>query len=73
MAEQAEKTKTKRHSKSERTHLRRLKQAGRKPGGAMALQMAKVKAAGEASKNKKEKATSPAPLPGSPPEGKQNE
>ncbi len=55
MAEEVKRTKTKRASKSERTHLRRLKQAGRKPGGAMALQMAKVKAAGEASKDKREK------------------
>jgi hypothetical protein len=75
MAEQTKKTKTKRASKSERTHQRRLKQAGRKPGGAMALQMAKVKAAGEASKKEKEKekATSSATAPGSLPEGKPNE
>ena len=59
------KTKKKRLSKSERTHQRRLKQAGRKPGGAMALQMAKVKAAGETSK--KEKAARTAPLPDSVP------
>jgi len=63
-------TKPKRLSKSERTHQRRLKEAARKPGGAMALQMAKVKAAGEASKKK---ATGPTPLPGNPPVGKPEE
>jgi hypothetical protein len=65
MAEQEVKTKTKRLSKSERTHQRRLKQAARKPGGAMALQMArvketaKVKAAGEATKKKGSQKSSP--------------
>jgi len=67
------KTKTKRLSKSERTHQRRLKQAARKPGGSVAIQMAKVKAAGVASKNKKEKAASSATATGSPPEAKSNE
>lgn len=55
MADTLGKTKTKRLSKSERTHQRRLKQASRKPGGAMALQMAKAQAVANASK--KEKAT----------------
>ena len=74
MAKQAEKTKTKWASKSERTHQRRLKQAGRKPGAAR-WPDGQSKSCGEASKNKKEKekATSPAPLPGSLPEGKPNE
>ena len=52
MADIAGKTKPKRASKSERTHQRRLKQAARKPGGAMAVQMAKVKVAGETAKKK---------------------
>ena len=71
MADTEGKTKVKRASKGERTHIRRLKEAGRKPGGAMALQMAKVKAAGEVAIKKKEKAggssaasnTPPAPKP----------
>jgi len=67
MAEQEEKTKTKRLSKSERTHQRRLKQAARKPGGAMALQMAKVKAAGEATKKKASQKSSPDSRPGGQP------
>lgn len=63
------KTKTKRLSKSERTHQRRLKQAARKPGGAMALQMAKVQAAGEASKKK----AAQKPPPDNPQGGKPND
>lgn len=64
MAEQEKKTKTKRLSKSERTHKRRLKQAARKPGGAMALQMAKIKAAGEATQKKASQKSSPDSGPG---------
>jgi hypothetical protein len=62
------KTKTKRPSKSERTYQRRLKQAARKPGGAVALQMAKVKAAGEAA-TKKKNATNPSGSSDSPSAG----
>jgi hypothetical protein len=63
MAEKEDKVKTKRLSKSERTHQRRLKQAARKPGGAMALQMAKVSAAGEAAKKKATQKPSPESRP----------
>lgn len=66
------KTKIKRPSKSERTYQRRLKQAARKPGGAMALQMAKVKAAGEAAITKK-KATNPSASSDKPPAPKPTE
>ena len=62
------KTKRKRLSKSERTHQRRLKEAARKPGGAMAVQMARVKAAG--ARSKKEKA---AGSKGNSPAGNSNE
>ena len=72
MADTEGKTKTKRPSKSERTYKRRLKQAGRKPGGAMALQIAKVKAAGEAA-TKKKNATNPSAASDNPPAGKPNE
>ncbi len=54
----ADKTKSKRLSKSERTHQRRLKQAARKPGGAVALQLARTQHAGAV---KKEKASSSTP------------
>ncbi len=69
MAEQGVTTKTKRLSKSERTHQRRLKQAARKPGGAMALQMAKVKAAGEATRKQATQNSSPDSRPGGQPSG----
>lgn len=71
MVEHAEKTKTKRPSKSERTHQRRLKQAARKPGGVLALQMAKAIEAAKAPK--KQKDTAPTPKAGSPPVGTPNE
>mgnify|MGYP003388260818 CR=1 FL=1 len=71
MVDQTGKTKAKRPSKSERTHQRRLKQAARKPGGAMALQMAKVKAAAEAPK--KEKSADAKPSPAGAPVDKSNE
>ncbi len=61
------KTKPKRLSKSKRTYQRRLKQAARKPGGAMALQMAKVKTAGEATKKKASQKSSPDRPPGGQP------
>ncbi len=72
MADTEGKTKTKRPSKSERTYQRRLKQAARKPGGSMALQMARVKAAGEAAITKK-KAINPSASVDKPPAGKPNE
>ena len=62
MAEQTAKTKKKRLSKSERTHQRRLKQAARKPGGALALHMAK--AVETAKEPKKQKDTEPKPKAG---------
>lgn len=71
MAEQAAKTKAKRPSKSARTYQRRLKQAARKPGGALALQM--VKAADAAKATKKQKNTEPRPSSDGAPEGKPNE
>ena len=73
MTEPEGKAKTKRPSKSVRTYRRRLKEAARKPGGAMAVQMARVKAAGEASTEKKDKAPGPKPLQDSPPAGKPDE
>jgi hypothetical protein len=72
MADTEGKTKHKRLSKSERTHQRRLKQAARTPGGTVALQMAKVKAAGEAA-TKKKNATNPSASSDNPPAGKPNE
>jgi hypothetical protein len=73
MTETEGKAKTKRPSKSERTYRRRLKEAARKPGGAMAVQMARVKAAGEASTKKKEKTPGSKPLEDRPPAGKPDE
>lgn len=55
------KTKAKRASKSDRIHQRRLKEAARKPGGALALQMAKVEVATKAAKKAKD-ALGPAPV-----------
>ena len=48
----ADKTKSKRLSKSERTHQRRLKQAARQPGSAAALQLARVQRAAVVRKEK---------------------
>jgi hypothetical protein len=59
----ANKTKSKRLSKGERTHQRRLKQAARKPGGAVALQVARAQHAGEV---KKEKGNNSTPSPVNP-------
>ena len=72
MADTESKTKTKRPSKGAWTYQRRLKQAARKPGGAVALQMAKVKAAGEAATTKK-KAANPSAASDNSPTGKPNE
>jgi hypothetical protein len=71
VAEQVAKTKTKRLSKSARIHQRRLKQAGRKPGGALALQM--VKAAEAAKATKKKQNTEQAPSAAGSSAGKPNE
>jgi hypothetical protein len=48
----ADKTKSKRLSKSERTHQRRLKQAARQPGSAASLQLARVQRAAAVKKEK---------------------
>jgi hypothetical protein len=60
----ADNTKSKRLSKGERTHRRRLKQAARKSGGAAAIQLLRAQRGGEV---KKEKGHSTTPSPANPP------